>query len=303
MKVTVVIAVYNAEQFVATAIESALAQPETAEVNLVEDGSPDGSLAICELYAARDPKVNLVRHPNGENRGAGASFNLGILSATQPYVAILGADDQYVPNAFAHARDIFARHSDADGAYAHIGVKYYEPELRAKHLKRIPREISGMFEEIRPEALLCALLSGRKGHFSLDSLVMKRTILTAAYLFDETLCLGQDTDFIYRLSSAYRLYGPKETTIVALRGVHMGNRVWDFGKAAQYRRKLLLKCMQSNFYGCKKKDSVIPVINRYLRDGFISRVPLVPMRIKRRIAYLIFLWTHPAIHREIRKCS
>ncbi len=42
----VIISVYNAEGYVAEAVESALAQAETGEVVLVEDGSPDGSLAL-----------------------------------------------------------------------------------------------------------------------------------------------------------------------------------------------------------------------------------------------------------------
>jgi glycosyltransferase involved in cell wall biosynthesis len=300
MRVSVVIPVYNAEQFVASAIESALAQPETGEVVIVEDGSPDNALEICQEYALREARVKLYRHPKGANLGAAASFNLGIRHAQEAYVAILGADDQYVPNAFKFAKKMFAMHSDADGVYAHIGVKYYDEEAKRLHLKRIPHEISGMFGDIAPEELLAKLIGGRSGHFSLDSLVMKRQILTAEYLFDEELRLGQDTDFIYRLSSAFRLYGPAETTIVALRGVHDGNRVWDLKSAAQYQRRLLFKCMHSNFYGCMDKDAIANVINRYLRHGILYQVPLVPLRIKRRLGSWLFLLTHPPIRRYVK---
>ena len=50
-KVSVIIPVYNAAPFVRQAVESALAQPETAEVVLVEDNSPDNSLEICQQLA------------------------------------------------------------------------------------------------------------------------------------------------------------------------------------------------------------------------------------------------------------
>jgi len=295
LRISVIIAVYNAEEFLRTAIDSALAQPETAEVILVEDGSPDNALQICLEYAKYDKRVSVLRHPNGENRGAPASFNLGIQHARAPFVAILGADDQYVPGAFIHARHVFETHSDAHGAYAHIGVKYYDPELRARHLSRVPREISGMFEHIPPEDLLCALLSGQKGHFSLDSLVVRRKILTEQYLFDESLRLGQDTDFIYRLSAAFRLYGPAETTIVALRGVHAGNRVFDFHQAARYRHQLLRKCIRNGFYGCTSGYAVRSVIRRYLHDSMIERLPLMPTSVKRRIAFVWFLLMHPGV--------
>lgn len=73
MKVSVVIPVYNAAPFVRDAVESALAQPETGEVILVEDGSLDDSLTVCRALAAENDRVKLYRHPNGENCGAGAS--------------------------------------------------------------------------------------------------------------------------------------------------------------------------------------------------------------------------------------
>ena len=101
MTVSVVIPVYQAAAFVEQAVESALAQPETGEVLLVEDGSGDGSLAECERLAAGDGRVRLLRHPNGENRGAGASRNLGIEQSTCPLVAFLDADDYYLLGRFA----------------------------------------------------------------------------------------------------------------------------------------------------------------------------------------------------------
>ena len=62
MQVSVVTPVYNAAPFIAEAIESALMQPETAEVVLVEDGSPDDSLRVCqELALLRDRSCWRIR--------------------------------------------------------------------------------------------------------------------------------------------------------------------------------------------------------------------------------------------------
>ena len=81
-EVSVVIPVYNAAAFVTQAVESALAQPEVREVVLVEDCSPDDSLAVCRQLAEKYPQVNLFQHPGGVNRGAGPSRNLGITKST-----------------------------------------------------------------------------------------------------------------------------------------------------------------------------------------------------------------------------
>ncbi len=61
-KFSVIIPVYNAAAYVRHAVESALAQPETAEVILIEDGSPDNALEICENLASEFEKVKLLRH-------------------------------------------------------------------------------------------------------------------------------------------------------------------------------------------------------------------------------------------------
>ena len=51
MLISVVIPVYKAEAYVQEAVQSALSQPETGEVLLVEDNSPDGSLEVCKALA------------------------------------------------------------------------------------------------------------------------------------------------------------------------------------------------------------------------------------------------------------
>ena len=65
MNISVIIPVYNAAKFVEEAVESALAQPETSEVILVEDGSPDNSFEVCRALTEKYPKVTLMQHPGG----------------------------------------------------------------------------------------------------------------------------------------------------------------------------------------------------------------------------------------------
>ncbi|HLF62369.1 MAG TPA: glycosyltransferase family A protein [Saprospiraceae bacterium] len=287
--------VYNAEKFLAKAIESVLVQEEVRELILIEDNSPDLALSICEGYASRDTRVVLLRHPNNENRGAGASRNLGIRYAKGEYIAFLDADDQYVPDRFKTPKRMFSTYPDADGVYGHLGTTYYDEEYREQHLNRISGEITGMKEYLRPEHLLCQLLRGRNGHISLDTLVVKRELLNEDFLFDETLLQGQDTDFMYRLASAFRLYGPQEIDIVALRGVHAKNRVFRNEEAFAYRQKVLLKCIQNNFYSCNDRQIAVSVVRRYLEGIIRSRLTAVPAKVRRTIAFLVFFIVHPRV--------
>jgi glycosyltransferase involved in cell wall biosynthesis len=104
MDISVVIPVFNAERYVESAVESALRQKETAEVILVEDNSPDNALMICEQLSKLNPRVQLLRHSDGKNHGAGESRNLGIRAARSDYIAFLDADDYYLENCFSKSR-------------------------------------------------------------------------------------------------------------------------------------------------------------------------------------------------------
>ena len=60
MKISIIIPIYNAANFVTQAVESAQAQSETAEVILIEDGPSDDSLAICHTLADKYENVHLL---------------------------------------------------------------------------------------------------------------------------------------------------------------------------------------------------------------------------------------------------
>lgn len=134
-RVSVIIPVYNAGPFIRQAVESALAQPETAEVVLVEDNSPDDSLAACQKLAREYPQVRLFQHPGGINRGAGPSRNLGIINSTRDFIAFLDADDFYLPGRFTVVRQVFAERPDCDGVYEAVGMHFEDEEGKTRWLE------------------------------------------------------------------------------------------------------------------------------------------------------------------------
>ena len=91
--VSVVIPVYNAEQFLGEALESVLAQTyEPIEVIAVNDGSTDGSEDVLNKFSGR---VKCFRQKNG---GEGSARNLGIAHASGEWIAFQDADDLWDPN-------------------------------------------------------------------------------------------------------------------------------------------------------------------------------------------------------------
>jgi len=98
-RVSVVMPVYNAERFLGEAVESVLRQTYGSwELLLIDDGSTDGSRALAERYAAEHPeRIRFLHHPGDGNRGASATRNLGIAHARGEYLALLDADDVWMP--------------------------------------------------------------------------------------------------------------------------------------------------------------------------------------------------------------
>jgi len=92
---SVLIAAYNAEATLDRAVASALAQPETAEVCVVDDASQDATAALAQRWAAQDGRVRAIACPS--NQGPAAARNLAIDATQAPWITILDADDFMLP--------------------------------------------------------------------------------------------------------------------------------------------------------------------------------------------------------------
>lgn len=90
-EISVIVPFYNVEEYLAECLDSLLAQGfADFEVLLVDDGSPDGSRAIAEEYAARDERLRIITRENG---GLGAARNTGIREAKGRYLTFVDSDD------------------------------------------------------------------------------------------------------------------------------------------------------------------------------------------------------------------
>ena len=90
--VSVIIPCYRQANYLAEAIDSALAQEgEDKEVIVINDSSPDHTRDVCARYG--DSLVYIEQ----ENRGVSAARNTGIRSARGKYIAFLDSDDIYLP--------------------------------------------------------------------------------------------------------------------------------------------------------------------------------------------------------------
>src|SRR5690349_12664883 len=108
--VSVIMAVYNTEQYVRSAAESILRQTYTDfEYIIVDDGSTDGTPAILNQLASQDERIVLVRQPR--NQGYTRALNIGLTKARGPLLARQDADDLSRPERLRQEVDFLSTHS------------------------------------------------------------------------------------------------------------------------------------------------------------------------------------------------
>lgn len=91
-KVTVIVPFYNVEAYIEQCLESLVNQTHhNLEILCIDDCSADNSLNIVNDYAAKDDRVNVIRHE--ENKGLGGARNTGIASSSADYICFVDSDD------------------------------------------------------------------------------------------------------------------------------------------------------------------------------------------------------------------
>lgn len=127
--ISVILPVYNAEQYLHRCIDSILAQSYTDfELLLIDDGSKDASGAICDEYASKDTRVHVFHKENG---GVSSARNLGLDNAQGEYITFCDADDYVTPDWLAAYSEAIEKNVDLaiQGYYAIDGDNTVEKNL------------------------------------------------------------------------------------------------------------------------------------------------------------------------------
>ncbi len=104
MKVSVIIPVYNSEQFLTECIDSVVFQThKNMSLILVDDGSTDSSGKICDSYASSVSNISVI---HTENQGASQARNTGISGSNGDYVCFVDSDDYVAPDYIEYLLDL-----------------------------------------------------------------------------------------------------------------------------------------------------------------------------------------------------
>ena len=146
-KLSLVVPVYNVEDYLAACLDSILAQPiDDYEVVLVDDGATDSSAAIAQEYVDRHPHLRMVRQANA---GLGAARNAGVAASRGELLAFVDSDDELPEDAYS----VMLATLDRSGSDFVVGMlkrddgqrRFATPRMRENHrTERIGIDIHAM---------------------------------------------------------------------------------------------------------------------------------------------------------------
>ena len=126
---SVIMPVYNAAEYIETAVQSVLGQTfASIELICIDDCSKDNSLEILEKAAAKDNRLHII--PLKENGGAGNARNIGIAHAKAEYITFIDADDYIEPELYERAYALTA--DGTDEVVWGVTEEYYN--AKGKHM-------------------------------------------------------------------------------------------------------------------------------------------------------------------------
>ena len=257
--ISIIIPVYNAERYLHQCIESVIAQTfEDWEAILVNDGSKDDSLAICQEYAAKDKRIKVIDKSNG---GPSSARNKGLENAQGEYIYFMDADD-WIETKFL---EIFVRNGIKD-AYE-TRQRYYENEDCDYDIifQGFVREFSdGRKEEsfamdadtsvMSKEEIICRLYKEHVYGWSWCKLFRREIIERHHIRFDESLRLWEDELF----TSEFLKYAEKVSTVNS----HLYHYMYYPNSLMQTNNTYLKRLFLSE----RMNEALMPIANDELKE-------------------------------------
>lgn len=186
--VSVIMPAYNVSRYIASAIESVLAQTFTDyEIAVVNDGSPDTE----ELERAVAPYRDRIIYIKQENRGCGAARNTAIRATRGRYIALLDPDDMWESDYLAVQVDYLERDPSIDVLYPNAIIFGDMPDSGKLFMDICPSDGEVTFEKLINEQ--CNVMMG---------VTARREIIERVGMFDEALRSTEDFDLWLRILKA-----------------------------------------------------------------------------------------------------
>ena len=179
-KVSVLIAVYNTEKYLAECLDSVCAQTlQDIQVICIDDCSTDSSLKILQQYAEKDERFCIIHLT--ENCGQAIARNKGLQIANGEYIMMLDSDDWLAPDSIEKAYKSITAEEDIDCALFNLTYYYQDQQQKETYVNRTNQALF-----TGEEAFILSL------DWSLHGLYMVRSSIHHAYPYDTSCRLYSD---------------------------------------------------------------------------------------------------------------
>ena len=197
--ISVMIGAYDAEPYLAEAVESVFAQTYApTELIVVDDGSTDGTARVAQGFGSR------LTYVHQENAGNGAARNRALQEASGELFAFLDADDRFTPTKLERQWAALAADPSADMVFGHV-LEFVSPELTPEERAGVRRPAPAPAPWTAPNLML-----------------IRRESFLRVGPFDETLRVGVTVDWYARAIEA-GLRGVMLPEVVLERRLHLSN--------------------------------------------------------------------------------
>lgn len=256
--VDVIIPAYNAAKNLPDAIESVLAQTfEDWQIWIVDDGSTDNTAEVVVPFLDRlGPKIRYIKQ---ENRGVSAARNAAIMASTGKFLALLDADDVWLPCRLSESLKTLAEKPQAGLSYGLI--RTIGPE--------------GLFGDpwagnlTHAEGRIAPYIYMREVELPSPTITFRRRCIEEVGCFDETLRVTEDRDLWLRIAQRYEVaFVPN---ILALYRLSPGSLSTDPNRMLQAQLKFIRKHYGAEGCGLLSRQAAMARCYKQQADNYKMR--------------------------------
>lgn len=197
--VSVIIPVFNAEKTLLKALHSVKSQQGNIdfEILIINDGSKDNSERIVQEFISQNPE-SFIHYIKQENKGVSAARNVGLKLAKGDFIALLDADDEWLPQKIERQLSCFIKYPEIDFlASRRNGKPLLWPYATSKELASVSFKKLLIRNEITS-----------------PSVIFKKKILEKTGYYDENQRYAEDVYFYMKVSEFYKMYILNESLVI-----------------------------------------------------------------------------------------
>lgn len=306
--ISIIVPVYNAEKCLCRCIDSIISQSfKDWELLLINDGSIDSSGAICDQYATKDNRIQVIHKVNA---GVSNARNFGLLSASGEWVTFCDSDDELLPESLSnYAKSFFDDIDVVRGGFE-----------RVKNGVKTTITTADMITDDK-ELVICTCNKTRYEAYLWNSCFRRSAI--GDVTFNENLSFCEDHLFTYSVMAkarkvafisdlTYRYYAPDTSAIGSV--ANLSSRYLEptmILEGAEQERDVKMACLTERSF--KGRDVVqeefewkvrhalkYAIIGRRYKEAFLIYKKFKECKLSDLIRYILDFRVKPAIRNIIK---